>query len=65
MDYLRRKAEIRFAKEEMPEKPKGINLFTLVRRMVAARRIQNSWIIYQYTKRELRQEQEMDAYNAR
>lgn len=49
----------------MPEKHHGFDFGTLVKRVVAARRIQNSWIIYQALKRERLEEHSAESYNNR
>lgn len=51
--------------EDMPEKPKGVDFGTFVKQIVAARRIQNTWIIYQAIKREQQEEQMANSYNQR
>lgn len=51
--------------EDMPAKHKGYDFGTLVKRIVAARRIQNTWIIYQAVKREIQEENMADSYNSR
>jgi hypothetical protein len=49
----------------MPTKHKGYDFGALVKRIVAARRIQNTWIIYQAVKREIQEENMADSYNSR
>lgn len=51
--------------EDMPEKPKGVDFGIFVKQIVAARRIQNTWIIYQAIKREQQEEQMANSYNQR
>lgn len=51
--------------EELPKKPPGPDFATFVKQIVAARRIQNTWIIYQAIKREFQEDLMADSYNNR
>lgn len=49
----------------MPKKPIAYNFSQIVERIVAARRIQNTWIVYQAIKREMDEQYEANVYNNR
>lgn len=64
-DALRQLCEALYHKQDLPEKNKAIGIFELVFQRIAARKIQNSWIIYQASKRFAKEDAEVAAFNNR